>query len=67
MRQFFFLRWRWSGPTMGAARVRPTAAACTLCSSAGGGRRRSGGPKCRLGQLAAGPIGPKVEGKIISE
>jgi hypothetical protein len=55
---------------MGAARGRPAAAACALCSDVGGGRRRLAGPsglKCRMGRLAAGPIGLKVEGKIISE
>jgi hypothetical protein len=61
----FFLRCRWSGPTMGAARGRPAVAACALCFGAGGGRRRSAGPggaKGRMGRLTTGPIGPKVGG-----
>jgi hypothetical protein len=58
----FSLRWRWLGPTMGAARGRPVAAACMLCFSAGGGRRRTGGPKGRFGWLTAGPIGSKAGG-----
>jgi hypothetical protein len=48
----------------------PAAAACALCFIVGGGRRRLGGlggPKGRMGRLAAGPIGPKVEGKFVSE
>jgi hypothetical protein len=55
---------------MGAARGRPAAAACALCFGAGGGRRRldgPGGPKGRMGRLATGPIGPKVEGNFVSE
>jgi hypothetical protein len=41
---------------------------CALCSGVGGGRRRPSGPcgpKGRMGRLAAGPIGPKVEKKIL--
>jgi hypothetical protein len=70
MRQFFSHRWRWSGPTMRAARGLPAAAACAPCSGSGGGRRRLtglGGPKGRMGWLTIGPIGPKVEGKIASK
>jgi hypothetical protein len=55
---------------MGVARDRLVAVACALCFSAGGGRRRLarlGGPKGRMGRLAAGPIGPKVEGNFVSE
>jgi hypothetical protein len=55
---------------MGIARGRLAAATCILCSSVGGGRRMLaglGGPKGRIGRLAAGPIGPKVEGKFISK
>jgi hypothetical protein len=53
---------------MGVARGRPTVAACALGSGAGGGRRRLAGPcgpKGQMGRLAAGTIGPKVEGKIL--
>jgi hypothetical protein len=35
-------------------------AACVLCFCSGGGRRRPGGPKGRVGQLVAGPIGLKA-------
>jgi hypothetical protein len=45
---------------MGAARGRPTVAACVLYSGAGGGRRRPGGPKGRMGRLTAGPKVKKI-------
>jgi hypothetical protein len=66
----FSLRWRWSGPSMGAARGRPVVTAYALCSGAGGGSGRlavPGGSKGWMGRLAAGPIEPKVEGKFILE
>jgi hypothetical protein len=66
----FSIRWKRSGPTMGAARGRPVAVACALCFGAGGRRRRLrglGGPKGQMGQLVAGPIGLKFERKFVSE
>jgi hypothetical protein len=58
----FSHQWSWPEVAMGAAQGRPVAAACFLSFDAGGGRRRPGGPggpKSRVGRLAAGPIGPK--------
>jgi hypothetical protein len=55
------------GGIHGAAAREDEEAALSRC---GEGGRRLGGPcgvKDRTGQLAPGPIGPKVEGKFISE
>jgi hypothetical protein len=43
--------------------------AAAPCCGAGGGRGPVGPdePKGQVGRLAAGPIGPKVEGKFVSE
>jgi hypothetical protein len=44
--------------------------ACALYFGVGGGRRWPAGlsgPKVHIGRLAAGPIGPIVEGKFFSE
>jgi hypothetical protein len=53
---------------MGAARGQPVVAACTLCSSAGGGRRRPVGPLGRAGPTERlRPSGERGEGSRLGK